>query len=65
MPVADAWDWPFLYYTATVLLQMPEKSFWRSTPKKLAALAEVHVRLNGGEKSDTNKRPRGYIDQVM
>lgn len=63
MPVTDTWDWPFLYYAGTVILKMSPGMFWKTTPRKLGLLMEVHIEVN---KSDNKtKRPTGYIDQVI
>jgi len=36
------WDWAWLMYLATNILQMTEKSFWKSTPRQLDALYTIH-----------------------
>jgi hypothetical protein len=63
MPKNDNWDWPFLLYTATVVLHRPERQFWRMTPRKLNALAKVHVEVN--EPSEEKQPKQQYIDQIM
>jgi hypothetical protein len=35
-----------MYYVGTVLLRMDENTFWRTTPRKLFSLMEVHVKIN-------------------
>lgn len=62
MPEDDAWDWPFLYYVGTVLLNMPERAFWRIMPRKLNELAQVHAQLNG---SGETKPQKHFIDEIM
>lgn len=42
---------------------MTEGEFWGSTPRKLAALTEVHIELNSGGKKPT--ADIGYVDQVL
>ncbi|MMZ45709.1 hypothetical protein D1872_73130 [compost metagenome] len=64
LPLDDAWDWPLLMYTATVILKRTEAEFWRMTPRKLSALAAKHVDLNKSPNSKETAK-RGYIDQVM
>jgi uncharacterized phage protein (TIGR02216 family) len=70
MPTSDGWDWPFLLYTATVILRRSEAQFWRMTPRKLNALTRVHAEVNDPESGKKKKKdyPRaatGFIDQVM
>lgn len=66
MPRGDAWDWPLLLYTATVLLKRTEKQFWRMSPRKLQALVKVHVDLNNGDtETDEPKAKQGFIDQIF
>lgn len=52
---------------ATVILRRSERQFWKMTPKKLNALVNIYVMVNGGEddgaKASTQKQ--GFIDQVM
>jgi hypothetical protein len=47
-----------------VILEMNERGFWRSTPRKLLALLNVHKRVHGLEKQE-EKVQMGYIDQVL
>lgn len=65
-------------YTATVLLKRSEKAFWRMTPRKLSALAYVHIEVKGGGKDDAGNPKEnqvikegpwkgaklGYVDQL-
>jgi len=64
MPRNDVWDWPLLLYVATVILNMSEAKFWKTTPRKFKALYDVHIRLNVRKQKDNASKP-GYIDQVM
>jgi hypothetical protein len=64
MPKHDSWDWPFLLYIATVLFRRSERQFWRMTPRKLNALAAIHIRLNATEDEKKNEQTH-YIDQIM
>jgi len=42
---------------------MPEREFWRCSPRKLYALLDVHTEMVGGGKK---KKPKmGFIDQVI
>jgi hypothetical protein len=45
---------------------MPEKEFWRCTPRKLNSLLAVHAVVNGGKDEDLNRgeQPK-YIDEVL
>lgn len=44
---------------------MSEDVFWRSTPRKIGTLWEMHSRFNGWEVKEENKREvRLFIDQV-
>lgn len=58
------------YYIGTVTLKMTSRLFWRTTPRKFAALCEVHVDLNDTSKDKKNKRtsvsqkPDAYVDQL-
>lgn len=61
----DGWDWRWLYFTGTTLLGMSEKTFWRTTPRKLAALSEVYTQFKAGSSDATNVNPTGFIDQVL
>jgi hypothetical protein len=67
MPSSDGWDWPFLLYTATVILHRSEKQFWRMTPRKLNALSRIYSRINDPEEQKKAKAaPKtGFIDQVF
>ena len=47
-------DW--LYYLAVSILGLSENEFWRSTPKKLYKLAEIHVKVNSPKKEKEIKR---------
>lgn len=62
MPVSDAWDWPLLMYTGTVILRRTDKQFWKMTPRKLNTLFKTHIELkNPGEA----KESAGFIDQII
>jgi hypothetical protein len=56
-------------YVATVLLKRSERNFWKLTPRKLTALAKVHIEVEGGgsdeKKEESAKSKVSYIDQVM
>lgn len=62
MPLDDAWDWPYLLYTGTIILKMSEQYFWRLTPRKLNALVKVHMEVNNGK--ETEQKPK-FIDQIL
>ncbi|MGF6356761.1 hypothetical protein ABIE27_004685 [Paenibacillus sp. 4624] len=62
------WDWDWMYYMGTTLLGMTEVEFWRCTVRKLFALWEIHVRVNGLDQHENEKKPTappGYIDQFI
>jgi hypothetical protein len=63
MPIDDNWDWPFLYYVGTVLLKMTPAIFWKTKPKKLKVLTDMHILFNSGNGNDKNEK--GYIDNVI
>jgi hypothetical protein len=68
MPKDDAWDWPLLLYVGTVTLKRPEKVFWKMTPRKLSALVNAHMTIQGGgeDKSANNTANKpGFIDQIF
>ena len=70
MPIDDGWDWPWLYYTGTVILNMSDHAFWRCSPRRLAVLTKVHIEANvpATKEKKQNKEetaPKGYIDQVL
>lgn len=67
IPQNEKWDWAWLYYMGTVLLQMPEAVFWRCTPRKLFALWKVHKRYHGLDKEEAAQAavPPGFIDQFI
>ena len=53
---------------------MPEEEFWKTSPRKLNALLELHARLNGAgdeeveeskQRKGTDTKKTGYIDQVL
>ncbi|MDQ7790137.1 MAG: hypothetical protein RDU41_08805 [Clostridia bacterium] len=47
-----------MLYMGTVVLGMPEESFWRITPRKLMALIRVHNQIHSpGEDSGPSKKP--------
>ena len=58
----DPWDWPFLFYVGTVVLQMSPTYFWRCTPRKLSLLIDQHSEINNAENKE---KETVYIDQVM
>lgn len=60
------WDWDWMYYMGTTLLGMTEEEFWRSTVRKLFALWDVHVRVNGLDPREEKKpsAPPGYTDSI-
>ncbi|GIO57924.1 hypothetical protein [Paenibacillus cineris] len=64
------WPWDWMYYIGTVQLGMSEAVFWRSTPKKLFALWEIHKKYNGigapGEQQQANPdTPPAWVDQYI
>jgi len=69
MPVDDGWDWIWLYYAGTVILHMSDYTFWRCSPRLLAALTKAYNEANGATKGEKKKIesevPTGFIDQVL
>lgn len=63
----EKWDWAWLYYAGTVLLNMDERAFWACTPNKLFSLLEVHKKYHclDGQESKSTQPPPGYIDQFI
>jgi len=55
-------------YIGTVILNMSEHKFWRSTPRKLLALLNVHFEVSPdyaqGRESKKEEPPMAYIDQI-
>lgn len=51
------------YYVGTVILRMTPREFWHTTPRKLSALAQVHVDLNS-PKDSKHKKNSVMIDGV-
>lgn len=76
MPIEDGWDWPWLLFTGTILLGIPEKEFWQYTPLKFTTLWDCQTeydemrRTPAGGKSKSkhnqaNKVEDTYIDQIQ
>ena len=65
MPSGDGWDWPWLYYTGTVILRMTEQEFWKCFPRKLSELTRVHIELNSKKDGSEGESQQGFIDQVF
>lgn len=42
-------DFDWFYYIGTVVLNMTEEEFWRSTPRKIGTLFKIHAKTNGWE----------------
>ncbi|MFU1797463.1 hypothetical protein ACM1RC_26595 [Paenibacillus azoreducens] len=62
------WDWDWLYYMGTVLLNMSEAVFWRSSPRKLFALWAVHKKYNGletGNDQEVSRATEAWLDQYI
>ncbi len=67
MTPEEIWDWEWLLYVGTTVLGMPEQAFWKTTPRKLRALASAHVQAHqpaSGARGDQVAR-QGYIDDVI
>lgn len=62
-----AWDWDWLEYMGTVLLNMPEDGFWHSTPRRLFALWAKHKQYHGldKEQSQDNAASQALLDQYI
>lgn len=50
-----------LYYIGTVILKMAPKAFWRSTPKKINILSQVHSECNS---SDDGQKVANSVDDI-
>lgn len=65
----NAWDWAWFNYMGTVLLNRPEAVFWRTTPRKIFALWEIHKKVNGLDKEEQESpeqaKARALIDQYI
>ena len=48
-------DFDWFYYVATVVLNMAEETFWRSTPRKINALQKIHGKYNGWKDEEGNE----------
>ena len=61
------WNWDWFYYVGTALLNMPEAVFWRSTPKRLLAIWNMHRKYHGLDKEDEQKKKehQAIIDQYV
>jgi len=44
---------------------MSEKKFWRTYPRKLKALLDVHVEINSTEGKGKRQNPEVFIDQIQ
>ena len=49
-------------YIGRVILNMSELEFWRSTPREMMALVDVHCQINDPDKKE---EPIIGIDQVL
>jgi hypothetical protein len=63
MPKANTWDWALLLYVGTVILRMPERKFWHTTPRKFYVLIQEHIKMHS-DKKEAEDQQIGYIDQV-
>lgn len=59
------WNWLWLYYLGTVVLGMSEAEFWRCTPRKLFALAEVHLKVHSGEGQKEKPQERLTLQELL
>jgi hypothetical protein len=48
-------------YIGTVILGMSEEKFWRTTPRKLMALFNVHMEIQTGETAKEALTPIDYV----
>ena len=62
------WDWTWYYYIGTVVLNMTEEVFWRTTPRKFFALLGAHNRANTNDESEEKKPnkevPRATLEDM-
>ncbi|ODG93737.1 hypothetical protein BED47_00785 [Gottfriedia luciferensis] len=57
----NKWDWAWLYYAGTTLLNMDDKTFWSSTLRKLVLLIDEHLKINGMVDEEEQETP---VDQI-
>lgn len=61
-------DFDWYYYIATVQLGMSEDEFWRSTPRKVTALWDLHMDFKGiskaGNKDSNEDNKVSFIDEI-
>jgi hypothetical protein len=55
--VIDGWDWVWLYYLGTVVLGMTPEQFWKTSPRKLDALYDKHLEINGMDDEEEDFAP--------
>ena len=55
-------DW--LYYLATNIIGMSEEEFLKSTPKKIFALADIHLSINSPAEKEKEVEEK-YIDDFI
>ena len=57
----------WLYYLGVKILNIPERDFWKMTPKKLCILADLHYKysqqVEKGVKDEEDSL--GYIDEIF
>jgi hypothetical protein len=42
------WDWPFLLYMSKRFFKYSDQEFWRSSPQKIFALIDAHIKFESG-----------------
>ena len=57
----------WLYYLGIKILSIPEKDFWKMTPRKLCILAELHYKYSqlNGKGVEDEEDSLGYIDEIF
>ncbi len=51
-----------MLYVATVFLKIPEEKFWKMAPRKLRALCDIHLIVNGQKETEEQKKEKRRKD---
>ncbi|GAB6931589.1 hypothetical protein JCM10914A_55720 [Paenibacillus sp. JCM 10914] len=67
--IEKGWDWAWFFYMGTVLFNRSEAVFWRTTPRKLFAMWDIHRQVNGLDQaqpeSKESAQARAFVDQYL
>ena len=50
-------------YIGRVMFNMSETEFWKTTPREMLALVDIHCQINDPDKK--KEGPTAFIDQVL